>query len=220
MRRVLFAYVVLVAAATGAMMWRLPGPAATPAPSKVPATTTQNRGSNMQWSQVQDVTVPAKPTGVWTWAVDYVKGPARILIEAAAGGTWVYSAGRAACGADGDLGALLSPNSTILPSAPTGALLVKIGGSTAGVSDGTVRVAGSKAYIEVDGTVSGPVFLTINDEVGGMSDNTGDLKVKVSISAIQASAATPAAPAGASDATPTQAPANDAAAGTKAPDAK
>lgn len=175
----------------------------------------------MEWSQLQEVTVPAKPAGVWTWAVDYVKGPARILIEAAAGGTWSYSPGRPACGADGDLAALLAPDSTILPSAPTGALLVKIGGSTAGATDGTVRVAGSKAYIEIDGTVSGPVFLTINDELGGMSDNTGDLKVRISISAIQAAPPAPEAAAAAAAAAPAaEGPREQAPPGEKAPPAK
>jgi hypothetical protein len=62
---------------------------------------------------------------------------------------------------------------------PVGALIVKIGGSTAGVADGVVRVAGSSAVIQIDDKTSGPVFLTINDELTGLSDNSGELRVKI-----------------------------------------
>jgi len=214
----LIGYAILVAVMGGLMAWRLS--VSTPSPALTEAQKpTRPKGSDMQWSQEAEVVVPAKPTGVWTWAVDYVKGPARILIEADAKGTWVYSSGRPACGADGDLAALLSPASTILPSAPTGALLVKIGGSTAGATDGSVRVAGRKTYFEIDATVNGPMFLTINDELGGMSDNTGDLKVKISVSTIQATPRAPQAGAAtaAPGAPPTEAPPVEKAAPVKTP---
>lgn len=172
MRRLAIGYALVVVAIAGAMsMCRPVAP--------------ESKGSAMTWSQVQQVTVPAKPMGVWTWAIDYVKGPARILIEATDGAQWCYSPG-CACGPDGDLSALLSAEHTILPTAPVGALILKIGGSTAGTTDGTTRVAGSKAYIEIDDKVSGPVFLTINDALGGMSDNTGELHVKISIAPLPA----------------------------------
>jgi hypothetical protein len=178
--RLVVGYVILVLAVAGVMELRLPR-----SPRPRAGTQATPKGSEMQWTQVIEIVVPARPTGVWTWAVDYVKGPARILVEAV-DGTWTYSSGRPACGADGDLESLLSADGTILPTAPSGALLVKIGGSTAGVNDGTVRVAGRKAYLEIEATVSGPVFLTINDQLGGMSDNAGELKVRVSIATIQA----------------------------------
>jgi hypothetical protein len=133
----------------------------------------------MRWSEVEkDIVVEAKPAGVWTWAVDYVKGPALILIEAA--GTWTYARG-ATCGPDGDLNAVLSAQHAMLPSAPIGALLVKIGGSTAGVNDGVIRVGGSRAVIAIDDKVSGPLLLTINDEITGLADNAGNVKVTVSM---------------------------------------
>jgi len=62
-----------------------------------------------------------------------------------------------------------------------GALLVKIGGSTAGLRDGDVNVAGSAAVIPVDEKTSAPIFLTINDEPAGLSDNEGELTVKLFI---------------------------------------
>jgi PA-IL-like protein len=157
-----------------------------------------SKGSEMHWSEVKEVSVPAKPTGVWTWAIDYVKGPVRILVEADAGGTWSYSP-EGVCGPDGDLNALLTGANMLLPSAPIGALLMKIGGSTAGSADGTVRVAGGKAYFEIDKSVTGPLFLTINDEPGGMIDNSGALKVKVSLAPLATPVTAPAPPAGGGD---------------------
>jgi hypothetical protein len=172
MTRLVSAFAVLVAGAAGVMAWRV----------SVPPAVSSGKGITMQWSEVKNVVVPAKPTGAWTWAVDYVKGPARILIEAQ--GQWAYSPGRPGCGPDGDLEALLGASHTLLPAAPAGALLAKIGGSTAGVNDGSVRVAGSKAYFEIDAATSGPIFLTINDEPGGMSDNSGALQVTISVAAL------------------------------------
>lgn len=133
----------------------------------------------MTWSVVKDnIMVPARPRGIWTWVFDYVKGPALIKIEAS--GDWSYSGARQ-CGPDGDLNALVSGRSTILSAAPVGALLVKVGGSTAGVSDGVVRVAGSSAIVQIDDKGGGPIFLTINDQLTGLSDNDGELQVKLSI---------------------------------------
>lgn len=138
----------------------------------------------MKWSEVgKDIEVKAKPQGMWTWAVDYVKGPALILIEAS--GNWTYSRG-ASCGPDGDLSAVISTGHAILPAAPIGALLIKIGGSTAGVNDGAVRVAGTKAVIQIDDKTSGPILLTINDEITGFADNDGIVKATVSITRLPA----------------------------------
>jgi hypothetical protein len=138
----------------------------------------------MNWSQLADVVVEARPKGVWTWAVEYVKGPALILIEAEEG-NWSYSKG-SSCGADGDLNSLISAQHAILPTAPIGALIVKIGGSTAGAADGTIRVGGTKAIIQIDDKTSGPIFLTINDDVTGLVDNKGSIKAKVSMALLPA----------------------------------
>lgn len=133
----------------------------------------------MIWSEVTDgIEVPAKPEGIWTLVFDYARGPALIKVEAK--GTWRYSPSHE-CGPDGDLNTLVSTDNAILAEAPVGALLVKVGGSTAGVGDGVVRVAGSFAVLQLDDQASGPVFLTINDELTGLSDNGGQLQVKLSI---------------------------------------
>lgn len=130
------------------------------------------------WSEIGSIRVKAKPEGIWTWAYDLVNGPALVKIEAT--GEWSYSAG-VTCGPNGDLNSLLNPQHAILPEAPVGALLVKIGGSTAGLRDGDVHVAGSAAVIPVDENTRAPIFLTINDEPAGLSDNDGELTVKLFI---------------------------------------
>jgi hypothetical protein len=132
----------------------------------------------MTWSDVKVAKVPAKPTGIWTLTHEFVKGPALIKVEAT--GTWAYSSGRP-CGPDGDLNALLSADQMIAGGVSPGALLIKVGGSTAAVSDGLVRVAGSTAVIRIDEKTAGPIFLTINDAVSGFADNSGELDAKVSI---------------------------------------
>jgi hypothetical protein len=133
------------------------------------------------WSETVRTAVRARPVGIWTWAYDLVRGPALIKVEAS--GQWTYSAGRQ-CGPDGDLTALLNSRYALVPDAPFGALLIKIGGSTAGVRDGDVRVAGSTAVIRVEDGTAAPVLLTINDELSGLGDNDGELIVTMSIAAL------------------------------------
>ncbi|HWT05046.1 MAG TPA: hypothetical protein VN224_04770 [Xanthomonadales bacterium] len=62
--------------------------------------------------------------------------------------------------------------------APVGALIGKLGGSTAGAADGAVFVVGSSCIVKV-GDDDAPLYLTINDEESGMSNNQGSLKVKI-----------------------------------------
>jgi hypothetical protein len=130
----------------------------------------------MKWAELRpDVPVPAKPTGIWTLAHDFLEGPALLRIDAT--GTWSY--GDEPCGPDGDLRPQASADHAILPAAPLGALLVKIGGSTAGTNDGVVRVVGTTAVLGI-GEKGGPVFLTINDELTGLLDNSGEVVAKLS----------------------------------------
>jgi hypothetical protein len=174
---VVVGYAVIVIAVAGVMGYCR----GCPAPSAGASNTSHVKGrEDMQWSQVVTVKVPAKPSGIWTWAVDPLQGPARIQIEAAPDAGWSYSPGKT-CGADGDLAALLSTEHALYAKAPIGALLVKIGGSTAGANDGTIRVAGAKTYFEIGEKITAPIFLTINDELASMGDNSGEIQVTISI---------------------------------------
>lgn len=131
------------------------------------------------WQAPAKVSVPALPTtGLWMLALDYV--PAGALLRLEASGKWSYSTGMET-GPDGDLAAVLTAAHALAPKAPVGSLIAKVGGSTAAVDDGSVFIVGSMAVIRLKGEVEGPLYLTINDHVTGMSDNTGSLDVKVSV---------------------------------------
>jgi hypothetical protein len=115
------------------------------------------------WQPPVKVPVPALPTtGLWTPALDFV--PAGALLKLEASGKWSYSTGMET-GPDGDLAAILTAAQALAPKAPVG----------------SVFIVGSKAVIRLKGEIQGPLYLTINDHVTGLSDNTGSLEVKVSL---------------------------------------
>ncbi len=128
---------------------------------------------------LQNVKVPAKPSGLWTLASEFIQGPALVRFSTSPENEWNYASKDAKCSADGALTALISPQACVLPGAPVGALIAKFGGSTAGQSDGKVFLVGSFAIIPIDAAASGPLYLTINDEPSGMTNNTGTLDVSI-----------------------------------------
>jgi PA-IL-like protein len=162
-------------------------PPAAATPGSVPAAT-PSAGENTEWPHGVETEVKAKPDGLWTIAREFVAGPARIRFEAK--GSWKYSPD-SPCGPDGDMLSMISPGQTILKSAPVGSLIAKIGGSSAGQTDGTLYLIGSFAVIEIGADVKGPLYLTINDDPGGFMNNSESLKVKVQWKPV--TVATPAA---------------------------
>jgi hypothetical protein len=138
------------------------------------------KGSSMNWTEVKEnLEIKAKPEGIWTLAEEYVRSPALIQIEAN-DDEWEYASGKK-CSANGDLSSTLRPQDAILPSAPVGALIAKVGGSTAGTTDGRLFVVGKTAMLQLDQNTNGPLFLTINDQLSGLQNNGGSIKVKISI---------------------------------------
>lgn len=127
----------------------------------------------------ENVKVKARPDGVWSLALEWVSGPAVLKFEAG-DEEWFYAEPDASkTRADGHLSSLLAAKSCLLPSAPVGALIGKIGGSSAGVSDGALFVVGKFCLIEIEKS-KGPVYLTINDELTGFGNNRGEISVKIS----------------------------------------
>jgi hypothetical protein len=128
------------------------------------------------WTQIGDVfSVPAKPAGLWSFAVEYIDGPCLLRVKAK--GYWNYSES-GACGPDGDPGSLLIRERLLFPDGPVGALIAKLGGSSAGTKDGAMFLAGSSCIYEVTAG-RGPLFFTINDEFTGMANNTGNVTLEV-----------------------------------------
>jgi hypothetical protein len=116
-------------------------------------------------------TVPAKPDGLWTLIHPFIDGPVLLRIEAS-DDRWGYAPGRDAfCGADGDACALVARTLCLHQTAAVGALIGKIGGSSAGTCDGQLFVVGKRCVVRIDD--GGPLYMTINDTVDGMSNNVG-----------------------------------------------
>jgi hypothetical protein len=67
----------------------------------------------------------------------------------------------------------------LLEKGPVGALIGKLGGSTAGSDDGTLFLAGQSCVVKVAQGNGGPLYLTINDEITGLGNNDGTISVEV-----------------------------------------
>jgi hypothetical protein len=126
------------------------------------------------------VDVPAKPSaGVWTKVIEYIEGGTILKLEVGTPeSTWHYG-DEDTCGPDGDVASIMLRSKCLLASAPVGALIGKIGGSTAGTVDGVTFVVGTFCIVKV-GADGGPLYLTINDQENGMSNNKDTMKVTVS----------------------------------------
>ena len=142
------------------------------------------------WQPLREILISAKlPHGYWTLAVDYVDWSTRLRIEVSesrpdgAGGSvdnrWAY--GDQACTADGDHRIPIDPAKSLMPAAPPGALIAKIGGSSAGKEDGVVTfIAGTYCVCELTEKQRGPLFLAMNIEPGFLLSPSGQILVKIS----------------------------------------
>jgi hypothetical protein len=146
------------------------------------------------WVEGVEVTVPAKPAhGYWTKALDYVDASKRLkfLAEhplqgtgspgqpAAADNRWEYAPEKH-CTADGDPKAPVNPANCLLPDAPPGALIAKIGGSTAGKGDGAkLFVVGSFCVFDLDDKTKGTLYLTMNVDPMSSLVPSGQLTVTI-----------------------------------------
>jgi hypothetical protein len=122
--------------------------------------------------------LPAKSIGLWTQVIDYIEGPTRLRFKAS--GKWTYAEGRET-GPEGDRN-LGFPQDVLLPGAPLGALVGKIGGSSADKPDPTkqtVFAVGTDCVISVDEKTKGTLFLTMNDEPSQFDGHDGEIKVEV-----------------------------------------
>jgi hypothetical protein len=135
------------------------------------------RDAAVDWMEKKDIEISAKPSGTWTWVYEYIKGPALIKFEAS-DAQWKYASNKQ-CTADGDLRSMVNTQNCIVPGAPIGALVAKIGGGTAGTKDGRVFVVGQMCIVEIDQNTSGPILLTMNDELTGMANHEGSIKVSI-----------------------------------------
>jgi hypothetical protein len=128
------------------------------------------------WQQLVSCKVPAKPSGLWTLAWDYVAGPKKLKLVAT--GTWNY-ADKSPCTADGNLITAIDKSKCLYADAPVGALIAKLGGSSSGIKDGEIFVVGQLCIKDLSDSSKGGLFLTINDELANFADNSGDIDVTI-----------------------------------------
>lgn len=152
----------------------------------------------LQWQKLGIVRVPARPDGLWTLALEFVPGARLLRTQISAVDenrtaveiTWSVKRGEN-CGADG---IIRTPAKTgvLCTAAPYGALIGKLGGSTADLPDptpavaatpyGTKRVftAGSQAIVTLSAAADGaPLFLTMNDSPEEFQNHGGALHVLI-----------------------------------------
>ena len=135
--------------------------------------------TGQRWQQVvENGKVPARPDGgLWTFFDEIVNGPCLIKIEAE--GEWHYAEEpEAKCGPDGQTASYISSSRCANPKGPVGALIGKIGGSTADTGDETSFVVG-RFCVHKHSEGTGALFLTINDVPSGYEDNQGEVTVQV-----------------------------------------
>jgi hypothetical protein len=122
--------------------------------------------------------VPAKPEGLWTAVYEFITGT--IALRFTSKGEWSYAPNRK-CGPDGEI-SLGLPQDVMVPNAPIGALVAKIGGSSADKPDAskqTVFAVGSECVVVLDGKSSGTLFLTMNDEPTQFAGHDGAIQVEI-----------------------------------------
>ena len=128
---------------------------------------------------------------LWTRAAEYVVGPTVLKVEVVdPDAVWQYAASQY-CRAGGTL---RNDATSILPAAPIGALIGKVGGGMAdfpapaaitGMAPGILAgvklfAVGSFAVINLVAADSGPLFFAMNDTLAGFQQHSGKVKVIVS----------------------------------------
>lgn len=145
------------------------------------------------WKEIKKVKVEAKPAGIWNVALPYICGSRLLKLSiqstddknATVPIAWAPSP-KKQCGADG---AAMTKSGALLSAAPYGALVGKIGGSTADLPDISatagpysgkkVFVVGAYSVVSIATTDCGPLFLTMNDSPDGFDDHSGVLWVLI-----------------------------------------
>jgi hypothetical protein len=96
-------------------------------------------------------------------------------------GEWQVLGGDIApCGPDGHLDLSLPQDRLIVPAAPPGALIGKIGGSSASRTDGSVFTIGSLCVVAVPDKAVGPLFISVNGAVYRPGGNLTQLRLRIS----------------------------------------
>jgi len=147
---------------------------------------------------VSEVAVP-EPGKQWKLALDYLTAGRIMMLEVLIDptrnppvpGTWTPDGFSGACSPDGDFAGTLhgdrsNSGALLVPSAPPGALIARIGGSTAdqtldtGATPSRIMFSvGRKCVFSVPSTPTGSLLLGVNDDPSRMALVTGQLLVNI-----------------------------------------
>jgi hypothetical protein len=131
-----------------------------------------------EWGTLLKIQVEARPKAIWTLAIEFAAGP-RLLRFRARDGEWIFSPLQRRCAADGDTSPSLDTALRLLPAAPPGCVIAKVGGSIVGRADGSLFTIGSLCILELDAKTRGSVFLTVNDDPLLRTANQGSIEVEI-----------------------------------------
>jgi len=130
----------------------------------------------IKWDKiVHGLKVEAHSPSLWTVALPYLSGPATLKMIAS--GSWYY-AKEHKCGPEGDQVSFISAQNCLAKGGLVGALVGKVGGGNSDLA-GTIFVVGSFCTVQIDEKQGGALFFSINDEIAGMGDNSGEVSVDV-----------------------------------------
>jgi len=141
--------------------------------------------------QARRITIQAKPAaGLWTRVTDFIPAGRKLKILVVDTPEWIYDAAKAACAPDG--APLSADAAALLPQAVLGCLIGKVGGSSADVTTQVAALTGPIAnppifvfsvgtycVVQVPTTISGALFLTMNDKTENFVKHSGSLQVQV-----------------------------------------
>ncbi len=138
---------------------------------------------------VSGFSVPSQSGVPWTKIIDYVSVGNLLKIEVTDGNTWTPDGFSQPCSADGDISSGVLNTVTggpLLAGIPAGALIGRIGGSTADMAlDSTITsrifffAVGRCCILQVPASTCGALFLGVNDRLGSMGKLKGQLTVSV-----------------------------------------
>jgi hypothetical protein len=157
--------------------------------------------TNPSWREIKWAKVPAKPDGLWTVILEHISGPRLLRISVKdkdkkkvdVAVKW-HTTETEDCGANGiarDTSSTTGTTgtaSTLIMYAPYGALVGKLGGSTADLPEGgsggpysgrKVFTAGTYCVVTLAANEGGPLFLTMNDIPTSFDRHSGELTVLI-----------------------------------------
>lgn len=115
--------------------------------------------------------------GLWLSITDFL--PAKRLIKLEASGGWAcFGPAVPKCGPEGYLDYGVPPDQLILPDSPSGALVGKTGGSTAGKKDGAMFAIGTMCVLSPLEKAA-PLFVAVNGGWRGGNYKFDELKIDI-----------------------------------------